>query len=133
MIAAILATRANKTQIAASISGHATVSGRLLGKINISSIISGQATVSGVLAPFVAPALGAAMVFMSKDQKIKNAGVGMLIVGGSDLVSGYIPAMIKGVPQTVGNNYNRQCHPSFHAGGEYLERIGCFVPTWRGQ
>jgi hypothetical protein len=56
LIAAILATRANKTQIAASISGHATVSGRLLGKINISSIISGQATVSGVLAPFVAPA-----------------------------------------------------------------------------
>ena len=45
---------------------------------------------------------------MSKDQKIKNAGIGMLIVGGSDLVSGYIPAMIKGVPQTVGNNYNRQ-------------------------
>ena len=49
------------------------------------------------IVPFLPPALGAAMVFMSKDQKIKDAGVGMLIVGGSDLVSGYIPAMIKGV------------------------------------
>ncbi len=66
------------------------------------------------ITPFIVPAVGAGLSFMMKDEKLKNIGKGMLIVGAADLVNGYIPAIIKGTPQTVGINYNRNIHSANH-------------------
>jgi hypothetical protein len=81
------------------------IAGKMIAK-NLSGTTLGLPT---SIVPFIVPAAGAAMVFMSKDQKIKDAGAGMVIVGAADLVNGYIPALIKGIqaPQTVGMNYNQ--------------------------